>query len=62
MKSVVATNEAPIALDNGIAMIHQELALVPGMTVYDNIFLGIEENYYGIIGKQNTKLFNDLDQ
>ena len=32
------------------------------MTVYDNIFLGIEENYYGIIGKQNTKLFNDLDQ
>ena len=51
-----------IALDNGIAMIHQELALVPGMTVYDNIFLGIEENYYGIIGKQNTKLFNDLDQ
>ena len=51
-----------IALDNGIAMIHQELALVPGMTVYDNIFLGIEENYYGILGKQNTKLFNDLDQ
>ena len=43
-------------------MIHQELALVPGMTVYDNIFLGIEENYYGILGKQNTKLFNDLDQ
>ncbi len=51
-----------IALDNGIAMIHQELALVPGMTVYDNIFLGIEENRFGILNKQNIKLFNKLDQ
>ena len=51
-----------IALDHGIAMIHQELALVPGMTVYDNIFLGIEENRFGILNKQNIKLFNELDQ
>ena len=51
-----------IALDNGIAMIHQELALVPGMTVYDNIFLGIEENNFGIIRKKNINLFNELDQ
>ena len=51
-----------IALDNGIAMIHQELALVPGMTVYDNIFLGIEENKFGILGKQNIKLFDELDK
>ena len=51
-----------IALDNGIAMIHQELALVPGMTVYENIFLGIEENKFGILRKQNIKLFNQLDQ
>ncbi len=51
-----------IALDNGIAMIHQELALVPGMTVYENIFLGIEENKFGILGKKNIKLFNELDQ
>ena len=51
-----------IALDNGIAMIHQELALVPGMTVYDNIFLGIEENNFGIIRKKNINLFNELEQ
>ena len=50
-----------LALDNGIAMIHQELALVPGMTVYENIFLGIEENTFGILGKKNLQLFNELD-
>ena len=27
-----------MALDNGIAMIHQELALLPGLTVFENIF------------------------
>ena len=51
-----------LALDNGIAMIHQELALVPGMTVYENIFLGIEENLFGILNKKNYKLFDDLDK
>ncbi len=51
-----------LALDNGIAMIHQELALVPGMTVYENIFLGIEENLLGILNKKNYKLFDDLDK
>ena len=38
-----------LALDNGIAMIHQELALVPGMTVYENIFLCIEENTFCLL-------------
>jgi len=51
-----------LALDNGIAMIHQELALVPGMTVYENIFLGIEENTLGILNKKNYQLFNELDK
>ena len=43
-------------------MIHQELALVPGMTVYENIFLGIEENTLGVLNKKNYKLFEDLDK
>ena len=30
------------AIDRGIAMIHQELNLVPQLTVYENIFLGRE--------------------
>jgi len=51
-----------LALDNGIAMIHQELALVPGMTVYENIFLGIEESTLGILNKKNYQLFNELDK
>ena len=51
-----------LALDNGIAMIHQELALVPGMTVYENIFLGIEENTLGVLNKKNYELFNILDK
>ena len=51
-----------LALDNGIAMIHQELALVPGMTVYENIFLGIEENKLGVLNKKNYELFNKLDR
>ena len=31
------------ALQDGIAIIHQELTLIPQMTVYENIFLGREE-------------------
>jgi ribose transport system ATP-binding protein len=31
------------AFDKGIAIIHQELNLVPNLTVYENIFLGREE-------------------
>jgi len=30
------------AIDNGVAMIHQELNLVPELSVYENIFLGRE--------------------
>ena len=51
-----------IALDNGIAMIHQELALVPLMTVFENIFLGIEKNKYGVLEKQNLNLFYQLEE
>ena len=38
-------------------MIHQELALVPEMTVFDNIFLGIEKNKFGILKTKNLELF-----
>ena len=51
-----------IALDNGIAMIHQELALVPLMTVFENIFLGIEKNKYGVLEKHNLNLFYQLEE
>ena len=51
-----------MALDNGIAMIHQELALVPGLTVFENIFLGIEENSFGILRKKNFNLYKKINQ
>ncbi|MDC1296553.1 sugar ABC transporter ATP-binding protein [Alphaproteobacteria bacterium] len=50
------------ALDSGIAMIHQELALVPEMNVFDNIFLGIEKNKFGVLKNKNFNLFNDLEK
>jgi ABC-type sugar transport system ATPase subunit len=40
------------AIDSGIAMIHQELNLVPELTVYENIFLGREhKTRMGIIDR-----------
>ena len=51
-----------LALDSGIAMIHQELALVPEMSIFDNIFLGIEKNKFGILKNKNLNLYNNLEK
>lgn len=42
------------AIEKGIAIIHQELNLVPYLTVYENIFLGreIKSSYGGLDRKQ----------
>ena len=37
----------------GIAIIHQELALIPEMTVAENIYLGREPRRFGVIDKQH---------
>ena len=44
----------------GIAVIHQELALIPEMTVAENIYLGKEPQRFGIINKQ--RLYHDAGQ
>lgn len=44
----------------GIAIIHQELALIPEMTVAENIYLGKEPRRFGIINK--SQLYNDAEQ
>lgn len=50
------------ALDCGIAMIQQEIALVPKMTVLRNVFLGIETNSKGILNDRDVrKRFNELN-
>lgn len=40
--------------DAGIGIIYQELALVPDMSVYENIFLGHEIRYGGIVNWNET--------
>src|SRR5215472_13266254 len=37
------------ALQRGIAMIHQEIQLVPELTTSQNVFLGIESNFCGVL-------------
>lgn len=44
----------------GIAVIHQELALIPEMTVAENIYLGKEPQRLSIIDKQ--RLYHDAEQ
>ncbi|MDE0314767.1 MAG: sugar ABC transporter ATP-binding protein [Candidatus Poribacteria bacterium] len=44
----------------GIAVIHQELALIPEMTVAENIYLGREPRRFGVIDK--SRLYHDAGQ
>lgn len=48
----VAINTVKGAQENGIAIIHQELVLVPYMTVAENIFLGREPMRGGLVDKK----------
>lgn len=50
------------ALQSGIAMIHQELQLVPELTVAQNVFLGIEENRVGVLSGSEHARFRALDE
>lgn len=57
-----ATSWSPrAALGAGVAMIHQELQLVPEMTVAQNVFLGIEENLGGLLRGTDRARFDALE-
>ncbi|WP_067706953.1 sugar ABC transporter ATP-binding protein [Erwinia sp. ErVv1] len=57
----VQFNDTLDALRSGISMIHQELNLVPHMTVAENIWLGREPMKYGFVNhRQLNKLTCDL--
>ncbi|TET29395.1 MAG: sugar ABC transporter ATP-binding protein [Anaerolineales bacterium] len=43
------------ALAEGITMIHQEIALVPQLTVLENVYLGIESRQAGVIQKRDLR-------
>ncbi len=46
----------------GVAMIHQELQLVPALTVADNVFLGVEDNIRGVLKGSAARRFRALDE
>lgn len=41
------------ALDRGVALVAQELALVPRLTVAENVFLGVEPSRLGIVDRHS---------
>jgi ABC-type sugar transport system ATPase subunit len=50
-----------VALEHGIAMIQQELSLVPELTVAQNVFLGIEEQRLGLLAGRDLARFEELN-
>lgn len=50
------------ALAAGVAMIHQELQLVPELTVAQNVFLGIEDNAAGLLRGTEIARFEELER
>ena len=50
------------ALGAGVAMIHQELQLVPELTVAQNVFLGIERNFAGLLKGSDQARFAALEE
>jgi len=49
------------ALSRGIAMIHQELQLVPGLSVVQNVFLGQESQRGGLLRRGDLERFAALE-
>jgi len=54
-------NSPDDAIENGIGMVHQHFKLVPSLTVYENVLLGVEINKEVSIGKKKFKTFK-IDQ
>ena len=46
--------DPPMALASGIAIMHQELQLVPHLSVAQNVFMGIEDNRWGILQRNEA--------
>jgi ribose transport system ATP-binding protein len=54
--------DTPTALAHGVAIMHQELQLVPALSVAQNVFLGIEDTWFGILrGTEGARLRGLMD-
>ena len=48
------------AIKSGVVKVHQEIILVPEMTVMDNIFLGFEETRLGLLDRRNLRVRTEV--
>ncbi|MEM1237096.1 MAG: sugar ABC transporter ATP-binding protein [Pseudomonadota bacterium] len=46
--------DPPSALAHGVAIMHQELQLVPYLTVAQNVFMGLEEHRFGVLRRNEA--------
>ena len=49
-----------LALASGVAIMHQELQLVPELTVAENVFLGLEEQRFGVLRRTEARRLEEL--
>ena len=54
-------NSPDDAIENGIGMVHQHFKLVPSLTVFENVMLGVEINKEVSIGEKKFRTFK-IDQ
>ena len=52
--------DPPSALASGVAMMHQELQLVPELTVAQNVFLGLENDSWGLLHGDEAGRLSEL--
>ena len=52
--------DPPIALAHGVAIMHQELQLVPHLTVAQNVFMGLEDHRWGILRRNEPERLQAL--
>ena len=48
------------ALSKGVAIMHQELQLVPALTVAENVFLGLEDQRWGVLRRSEAQRLSAL--
>lgn len=55
--------DTPTALSQGIAIMHQELQLVPALTVAQNVYLGLEDQRFGVLrGTERERLMHLMEE